>query len=66
MPALARGQEMCCAEGAFAGTAEGGLAGDLTSAGEEVRREADAVEGRGGDRLEALGEILTRLADAVR
>ena len=57
---------MCCADGAFAGTAEGGLAGDLTSAGEEVRREADAVEGRGGDRLEALGEILTRLADAVR
>jgi len=54
------------ADGAFAGTAEGGLAGDLTSAGEEVRREADAVEGRGGDRLEALGEILTRLADAVR
>ena len=54
------------ADGAFAGAAEGGLAGDLTSVGEEMRREADAVEGRGGDRLEALGEILTRLADAVR
>ena len=54
------------ADGAFAGAAEGGLAGDLTSVGEEMRREADAVDGRGGDRLEALGEILTRLADAVR
>ena len=54
------------ADGAFAGAAEGGLAGDLTSVGEEMRREADAVEGRDGDRLEALGEILTRLADAVR
>ena len=53
-------------DGAFAGAAEGGLAGDLTSVGEEMRREADAVGGRGGDRLEALGEILTRLADAVR
>ena len=54
------------ADGAFAGTAEGGLSGDLTGAGEEMRREADAVEGRGRNRLEALGEILTRLADAVR
>ena len=53
-------------DGAFAGATEGGLAGDLTSVGEEMRREADAVGGRGGDRLEALGEILTRLADAVR
>ena len=53
-------------DGAFAGAAEGGLAGDLTSVGAEMRREADAVGGRGGDRLEALGEILTRLADAVR
>jgi hypothetical protein len=31
-----------------------------------MRREAVSVEGRNGDRLEALGEILERLADAVR
>jgi hypothetical protein len=54
------------ADGAFAGVAEGGLAGDLSSAAEEMRREAVSVEGRNGDRLEALGEILERLADAVR
>ena len=54
------------ADGVFAGTAGGGLAGDLSSAAEEMRREAVSVEGRNGDRLEALGEILTRLADAVR
>ena len=54
------------ADGVFAGTAEGGLAGDLSSAAEEMRREAVSVEGRNGDRLEALGEILERLADAVR
>ena len=54
------------ADGAFAGAAEGGLVGDLSSAAEEMRREAVSVEGRNGDRLEALGEILERLADAVR
>ena len=54
------------ADGVFSGTAEGGLAGDLSSAAEEMRREAVSVEGRNGDRLEALGEILERLADAVR
>ncbi len=53
-------------DGAFSVAAEGGLAGDLDSAGEEMRRVATTVEGRSGDRLEALGEILERLADAVR
>ena len=54
------------ADRALAGTADGGLAGDLTNAGEEMRREADAAEGRNGERLEALGDVLTRLAEVAR
>ena len=53
-------------DAALADGAEAVLAGELTTAASEVRREAGAASGHSQARLEALAEILTRLAEALR
>ena len=54
------------ADAALGDGAEAVLAGELTTAASEVRREAGAASGRSQARLEALAEVLTRLAEALR
>ena len=54
------------ADAALADGAEAGLAGELTIAASEVRREAGAASGRSQARLEALAESLTSLSEVLR
>ena len=54
------------ADAALGDGAEAVLAGELTTAASEVRREAGTASGRSQARLEALAEVLTRLAEALR
>ncbi len=54
------------ADAALAEGVEAALGEELTTAASEVRREADAASGHSQTRLEALAEILTGLAGALR